>query len=106
MPIRGGDNPLGSEGPLRGGNKPSKGVGGPLSGSGGFIMCLSVFPNKVPLGTHGAIVVSTTSTRYPCGFFIKKTLTIPNLFYWTDPKLMFKCFKKPFMLMVRSMMLT
>jgi hypothetical protein len=54
MPTRGSDNLLGIGRPLGGESRPSRGVGGPPSGGGGFIVCLSMFPSKVPLGTHGA----------------------------------------------------
>jgi hypothetical protein len=40
------------------------------------------------------IVVSTTSTHYPCGFFIKEIVTIPNLFYWTYPNTHVQVFQK------------
>ncbi len=54
MLTRGSDNPPWNGGPLRGGSRPSRGIGGPPSGGGGFLVCLLVFLSKVPLGTHGA----------------------------------------------------
>jgi hypothetical protein len=36
-----------------------------------------------PLEPMAPTMVSTTSTHYPCGSFIKEIVTIPNLFCWT-----------------------
>jgi len=37
---------------------------------------------RFPLEPMVPTVVSATSTRYPCGSFIKEIVVVPNLFCW------------------------